>query len=247
MKSLGPKFSRLNSIEGSLKRTNCLKLGFSFLAIALSLWQSVGCEKKNDLTSEEDKISYALGYKNGEAMIGKGIDLKKEIWIQGFSDAIEKKPGWLNSSELQKALYAAQQKTETERARKAHLSLEESRLWFEKQKASGEWKSHPSGILFKEIKKGSGPTPKSEQKVKMHYVGKLIDGQIFDSTYLRGQPALLTVSALVPGWREALLSMPVGSEWVLVIPSHLGFKEFANNLIPPHANLLIEVNLIEIR
>ena len=82
---------------------------------------------------------------------------------------------------------------------------------------------HKSGIQYKVIKEGSGPKPKSNESVEIHYTGELIDGTKFDSSYDRGQPAVFPVSRVVPGFSQGLQLMSVGSTYQLFIPGHLGY------------------------
>lgn len=103
-----------------------------------------------------------------------------------------------------------------------------------------------SGLQYKVITKGEGPTPTREQKVKVHYEGKLLDGTVFDSSYNRGQPATFGVSQVIPGWVEALTMMPVGSKWELYIPQELAYGSQDQKSIPPFSCLIFTVELLEI-
>lgn len=104
----------------------------------------------------------------------------------------------------------------------------------------------PSGLQYKIITKGEGPTPEKTQKVKVHYEGKLIDGTVFDSSYKRGQPATFGVNQVIPGWIEALTLMPVGSKWELYIPQELAYGSQDQKSIPPFSCLIFTVELLEI-
>ncbi len=75
----------------------------------------------------------------------------------------------------------------------------------------------PSGLLYKVVKSGSGPSPKATDQVKTHYRGRLVDKTEFDSSYERGQPAVFPVNGVIAGWTEALQKMKVGDKWQLVI------------------------------
>ena len=107
--------------------------------------------------------------------------------------------------------------------------------------------SLPSGLQYKVITPGDGPSPLTTDKVKVHYKGSLADGTIFDSSYDRGQPTSFTVSGVIKGWTEALLLMQVGSKWELTIPSKLGYgARGSGGKIPPNSTLLFEVELLGI-
>lgn len=103
-----------------------------------------------------------------------------------------------------------------------------------------------SGLQYKIIKNGNGPKPTATNKVKVHYKGTLIDGQVFDSSIDRGEPAVFPVGGVIKGWTEALLLMPVGSKWQLYIPQDLAYGERDMQTIPPFSTLIFDVELISI-
>ena len=81
----------------------------------------------------------------------------------------------------------------------------------------------------------------------VNYIGRLVNGQVFDSSYARGEPLNIPVNRVIPGWTEALQLMSVGSKWQLVIPSNLGYgANGAGDLIPPHSTLIFDVELVSI-
>lgn len=105
----------------------------------------------------------------------------------------------------------------------------------------------PDGLQYKIIKAGNGPQPTDSDVVTVHYVGKLIDGTEFDSSYKRGQPATFPVSGVIPGWTEALKLMKTGSTWELYIPASLAYGERgAPPIIGPNETLIFKVSLLGI-
>ena len=106
----------------------------------------------------------------------------------------------------------------------------------------------PSGLQYLILKNGDGEKPGPTTMVTVHYEGSLVNGKIFDSSYKRGKPATFGVHQVIAGWTEALQLMPVGSKWKLFIPSSLGYgARGAGGSIPPHATLIFEVELLDIR
>jgi FKBP-type peptidyl-prolyl cis-trans isomerase FklB len=109
-------------------------------------------------------------------------------------------------------------------------------------------KTLKSGLQYKIIKAGTGASPKAEDTVVTHYRGNLINGQVFDSSYTRGQPATFPVSGVIKGWTEALQKMKVGGKWQLFIPSDLAYGDHgAGQVIGPNAVLIFEIELLEIK
>ena len=105
----------------------------------------------------------------------------------------------------------------------------------------------PSGLQYEVLKNGTGAKPTANDKVKCHYHGTLINGQVFDSSVQRGEPAVFGVSQVIPGWVEALQLMPVGSKWRLFIPSNLAYGERgAGEAIAPTSTLIFDVELLDI-
>jgi FKBP-type peptidyl-prolyl cis-trans isomerase len=107
----------------------------------------------------------------------------------------------------------------------------------------------PSGLQYKVVRSGpaSGLKPGPNDEVKVHYEGKLVAGEVFDSSYERGQPAAMPLSGLIPGWVEALQLMRPGDEWVLYVPPELGYgAEGAGGDIPPNSALIFRIELIDV-
>jgi FKBP-type peptidyl-prolyl cis-trans isomerase FklB len=103
------------------------------------------------------------------------------------------------------------------------------------------------GLQYKILIQGNGPKPVDSDTVTVDYVGTLIDGTEFDSSYKRKQSATFPVSGVIPGWTEALKLMPVGSTWELYIPASLAYgEEGAPPAIGPNQTLIFKVNLISI-
>ena len=221
------------------------------LAIVISGCQSseVG---KTDLKTHKDKVSYAIGLRVGANMVRDSLDLDYAALLQGIKDA------WLDTS---KQLMKPVECTET----LATWNQEMQAKHVERQKAMGaknredgekflaENKKEPgvvtlpSGLQYKVITEGKGPTPKATETVTTNYVGTLINGHEFDSSYKHGQPAVFTVNGVIPGWTEALQLMKVGSKWKLFIPPDLAYgDQGAGDVIPPGSTLIFDLELLGI-
>ena len=105
-----------------------------------------------------------------------------------------------------------------------------------------------SGLQYQVITEGKGAKPKESDVVSVQYKGTELDGKVFDSSYDRGEPAMIPLAQVVPGWREGILLMPVGSKYKLWIPSKLGYGENPPPGAPfgPNATLAFEVELLDI-
>lgn len=103
----------------------------------------------------------------------------------------------------------------------------------------------PSGLQYEILQEGTGEKPGPTTRVTVHYEGSLSNGNVFDSSYKRGQPATFGVNQVIAGWTEAMQMMPVGSKWRLFIPSELGYgSRGAGDSIPPNSALIFDVELL---
>ena len=107
----------------------------------------------------------------------------------------------------------------------------------------------PSGLMYKVV---SSPDPKGAQpapndQVKANYEGRLVNGQVFDSSYVRNQPATFPLNRVVPGWQIAVPMMHKGDTWMLYVPPSLGYGDRgAGDAIPPNSVLIFKIQLLDI-
>ncbi len=104
-----------------------------------------------------------------------------------------------------------------------------------------------SGLRYVVNKEGTGDkSPKTGDKVTVHYTGSLLNGQVFDSSVKRGEPAQFSVGQVIEGWNEALKTMKKGEKRTLIIPPELGYgKRGYPGVIPPDSYLIFEVELLD--
>lgn len=108
------------------------------------------------------------------------------------------------------------------------------------------WKTTPSGLQHHRAKAARGPHPAPGATVTIHYVGRFIDGRVFDSSRERGEPATFPLDRLIKGWQEGVPMMRVGETWDFVIPADLAYGDRDRAPIPPGSALLFEIELIAI-
>ncbi len=104
----------------------------------------------------------------------------------------------------------------------------------------------PSGVQYKVIKEGSGAIPADTSLVKVHYEGKTLDGNVFDSSYKRGEPITLRCNQTIKGWTDAMVHMPAGSVWEVYIPQELAYGEREQGQIKPFSVLTFKIELLEV-
>lgn len=104
----------------------------------------------------------------------------------------------------------------------------------------------PNGLQYIVVKEGTGAKPTETDRVKVHYEGKLLNGETFDSSIERGEAATFGVNQVIKGWTEILQLMPVGSKYKVWIPYNLAYGASGSGKIPPFATLAFDIELISI-
>jgi UDP-GlcNAc:undecaprenyl-phosphate/decaprenyl-phosphate GlcNAc-1-phosphate transferase len=204
------------------------------------------------LKTQQDKINYAIGVN----MIGnfkiQGIDIDLDLVIRGMKDAFSGGKLLLTNDEIQKntILYhnELRQKMAKTRAMAAETNKKEGEAFLAENKNKEGVVTLPSGLQYRILKAGDGKMPTDADTVDCNYRGTLINGAEFDSSHRLGHPATFKVTGVIPGWREALKLMPVGSNWQLFVPSELAYGERGTSgLIGPNATLIFEIELLAIK
>jgi FKBP-type peptidyl-prolyl cis-trans isomerase FklB len=192
-----------------------------------------------------DKISYALGLSIGNNFLTSGIKkLKIDEFTKGIEDVLYEKTIDITYDEAKEIINDYFTGLQAER-KKLNKEAGEEFLRINKNKAGVV--TLPSGLQYEILKKGNGEKPKMADKVKCHYHGTLINGTVFDSSVVRGEPAIFGVSQVIRGWVEALQLMEKGSKWRLFIPSELAYGNHgAGEMIGPDSTLIFDVELLDI-
>ena len=225
---------------------------FLVAALCLTLLACNNSGKKAELKSDKDSVSYSVGLDIGNTLKHQGLIVEPEAFLQGIKDAIDTSSKRLMTKEqIKTCMMAFQQKMMAEAQSK--MAEQSGKAMAEGTKFLAENRTKPgvvttaSGLQYKVITMGKGKKPNVKNEVKVHYRGTLVDGTEFDNSYKRGEPIVLPVGGIIPGWTEALQLMPVGSKWQLFIPANLGYGSNASGPIPPGSTLIFDVELIAIQ
>lgn len=219
--------------------------GLSVLAVS-ALAQDPGAGKAapsagGDLKDLKQKFSYGIGVSIAKQIKSQAIEIDPETLVRGLRDMLADK-AVMNEQQIRQAMEAYQQ----ELAGKVKKEGEEFLAANKKNKGVV---TTASGLQYQVLKEGTGKSPKDTDTVTVNYEGKLINGEVFDSSYKRGQPATFPVNGVIKGWTEALKLMKVGSKWRLFIPSELayGATPRPGGPIRPHDPLVFEVELLDVK
>ncbi|HUN66427.1 MAG TPA: FKBP-type peptidyl-prolyl cis-trans isomerase [Bacteroidota bacterium] len=228
---------------------------FAWVAIVISLF-FIACQgstqDKAHMKSFKDSVSYCIGMNIGRDFSHQSIDVDPELLAQGIKDVIAGGKTMISDSDAQTCMMSFQKdlmsKQEAKNKEMGDKNMKEGEAFLAANKTKEGVKVTASGLQYKVIKEGTGPKPKAEQTVQVHYRGTLIDGTEFDSSIKRGQPAEFPVNGVIKGWTEALQLMSVGSKYQLFIPSELAYgSQGAGHQIGPNAVLIFEVELLAIK
>lgn len=207
--------------------------------------------KKVELKDFKDSASYAVGTSIGlnlnRDFESQGVDstYNRELMIAALSEALTSGETMLSEDDAREVVDRFFQKMNDEKAEKNLAAGEE---FLVNNAGKPGVVTTDSGLQYIVLKEGSGDSPTLADQVMVHYTGKLLNGEVFDSSIERNQPVTFYVRSVIPGWTEALQLMKPGAEYKLFIPSDLAYGENGNPRggIGPNEVLVFDVKLIEV-
>lgn len=225
-------------------------------ALVLSACGKGGDGQDVKLDSEDKKASYAIGYRTGEQMQGQMEEIDLEAFIAGMRHGVngEAKDALLDPETLDQVIQDYQKRKmeemKAEREQEATKNKEKGEAFLEKNAEKEGVTVLDSGLQYKVLESGpeGGESPGIKDTVVAHYHGTTVDGEVFDSSVERGEPATFELDKVIEGWQKALPLMSVGDKWKLFIPPELAYGERrASKTIGPNETLIFEVELLEVK
>lgn len=218
------------------------KLVVFTLMVALALVHvaaSPTVDEDAGLSTTIGQVSYGVGYQTGFRLRIQGHgQVDPDLIMQGLRDGLNLHPRKVTPEQAQQASIQLQQQV-------AEHNLKIGREFLEANGKKPGVKQLPSGLQYKVIEQGSGPTPSAKDTITAHYRGMLIDGTVFDSSHDNGQPMKQRLDKLIPGWGQALQMMRVGSKWKLFIPPMLAYGNDPRSLGGGNSVLIFEIELLD--
>ena len=191
-----------------------------------------------------------MGLNVAEYVAHTPVDLSPELVLEGLRDALAGTPA-IPSDEYASAmrmLHTRIQEASKEHAKnQAEKNIREEKEFLAANRKKEKVIETASGLQYEVIQDAAGRKPVRSSTVRVHYTGTLLNGQVFDSSVQRGEPAEFGLSQVIPGWTEGLQLMPEGAKYRFFIPARLAYGERgAPGAIPPNAALIFDVELLKI-
>jgi len=207
--------------------------------------------QKMTLETQKDRQSYAIGVEVVRNWKRQGIDFDLDILIRGMKDALSGNKLLLTEEGLRTTLNLFSTDLRRKKAEAMLIAQQDNKkngdAFLAENRAKEGIVTLPSGLQYKILKEGSGKKPTETDTVECRYRGTHIDGTEFDNSERSGQPATLKVSEVIPGWREALKLMPVGSRWQLFMPPELAYGHRGSGRVGPYETIIYEMELVGVK
>jgi FKBP-type peptidyl-prolyl cis-trans isomerase len=216
-----------------------------------------GTASAQDTSSEKGQLSYALGYDLGRNLIESGEAVDVNTVIKAVQDGYSKKEPAVPVDKLRTAVQNMQKrqmaKAKAEFDKVSAANKAKSDAYLAQNKAKTGVKTLPSGVQYRVVTNGTGAKPTQASEVEINYKGALTTGQAFVDTFSppQGQkpgPVSLKVSQVpLVGLREALLQMPAGSRWEVVLPADKAYGNTPESPIGPNQAVVFDVQLVSVK
>ncbi len=196
----------------------------------------------------ESQASYGIGYQMGEQLASNPFDgLDVETVLTGLTDGFNRTQSQVDNNDLRAAFTEIHERMQAAKQEQFAGAVEEGIKFLEENGQREGIVITESGLQYEILTAGTGDMPTAASTVRTNYHGTLINGDVFDSSYERGQPAEFPVGGVIKGWSDALTMMPVGSKWRLYVPHDLAYGEQgAGGAIGPFSTLIFDIELLDI-
>ncbi|MCG7928222.1 MAG: FKBP-type peptidyl-prolyl cis-trans isomerase [Candidatus Thiodiazotropha taylori] len=234
---------------------NSMQYATTKLIAMLLISNTLFAEEAVKLSNKIDRTNYAIGQQIGQDFRKQNMDLDPEAISRGMNDGHSGSQPELAPGEMRELLVNLKRQITKDMKADAMAKMKNRKTEKERRlKAGKEFLAKngampgvvttESGLQYKILTPGNGARPGKNDLVKMHYVSRRLDGQVFYSTYLKGGPKTHRVAEIIPGMTEALQLMQAGAKWELYVPNQLAY---GRNGPVAHETVIIEVELLEVK
>jgi FKBP-type peptidyl-prolyl cis-trans isomerase FklB len=201
------------------------------------------------LETVDQRFSYLIGLQFGQSLGEQGLGDRLDIdaFAAAIEDVLEGRDPRLTNEQLQATMQEMQAIQQAEFQAAAEAAAAAGAAFLAENADAPGVETTESGLQYRVVEAGEGPSPEPSDSVTVHYEGRLLDGTVFDSSYQRGQPATFGVGQVITGWQEALQLMSVGATYEVWIPSGIAYgAQGAGDRIGPNETLNFTIELLEI-
>ncbi len=211
-----------------------------------------GTSADDGFASEVDRRSYALGLNIAQSLKRGDIEFNQDLLVEAIETSMsggeprlteEQAVAVLQRFQQEMEMKAMQQQMEQGQAQAA-TNAEEGRKFLEENKQKEGVKSTDSGVQYVITEMGDGPKPGPRDTVTLHYTGRLVNGEVFDSSE-GGEPVSFPIDRVIPGFGEGLQMLPVGSKGKLFIPGSQAYGQSPQGPGGPNATLIFDVEVLD--
>ena len=243
-----------------MKKISVTKIVLFSLLIVASVFMScdnVSKPKNVSLKTYADSLSYTIGYLYGLDIADVPFDFNLKMLFQGFANAADPSLEVLTEDEIIGVLerFSDVMASYYEEMENQHMrehdemfvfNSDEGKNFMEENAKNPEFTTTESGLQYRVVKAGNGRRPRADSTVLAHYTSKFLNGDVFDSSYIFGEPVTIELSSTIEGWNEALLLMREGDVFEVVLPYFLAYGERGFDIIEPGMTLIFDLELIEV-
>ncbi len=203
---------------------------------------------ENKYETIEQRVSYGVGRQLGDQLRNNPFkDFDITAVQAGIADALIDADSQVSDDDLNAAFSVISKKLQEQEQAIAKEKSAEGEAFLAANAKRDDVSVTESGLQYEVITTGEGEKPSAASTVSVHYHGTFANGDVFDSSVERGQPAEFPVGGVIAGWTEALQLMTEGSKWKLTIPYALAYGEQGSQgAIPPYSTLVFDVELLSI-
>ena len=221
-----------------------IKYGIAIALLGLSAATVAGEIK---LDTDQQKVSYVLGYQAGAQMKQQNMNVDFETLTKAIKDGLDGVSPRLTGEQAAAVMQKFQAEQKAQQAKAGENNAKAGVAFLAENKTKPGVVVLENGLQYKIVKEGTGNKPKATDSVSVHYRGTLINGKEFDSSYSRGEPTSFPVNRVIPGWTQILQLMKEGAKWQVFIPSELAYGERgAGGDIGPDSTLVFDIELIKV-
>ncbi|WP_058834751.1 FKBP-type peptidyl-prolyl cis-trans isomerase [Luteimonas abyssi] len=198
------------------------------------------------LDSNREQVGYVIGLDLGNSIKPVQEEVDLDAMLQGIRDTLDEREPKLNEEQVMQVMQGLATRMQARQAADAQARIEEAETFLAENAGKDGVEVTESGLQYEVLTAGEGTAPTANDRVRVHYEGRLLDGTVFDSSIERGEPVEFALAEIIPGWQEGLQLMQPGAKYRLWIPAAQAYGEQGAGPIPPNAALQFEVELLEV-